>query len=409
MIQKLNQLKSITIYGFGQLFNLVTPLLVIPYIISICGEENFGKTAVGMAISFFLMVFIDYGSDIIGVRAVSINRNDNQKLNQIFNTTFFVKSFILFIVLLIFCVLIFQFSYFKNEMNLFLFGLTVLIGQWLNPTWFLQGVENVKWITYLNIISKSIYLIGIFTIIKQKNDYHLVNFLWGFGMTVSHLFFLILVIKKYNFNSIKFNKNEVLKHIKNEFSFFYSQIFVSMQMYAPVIIVSYFGSNLMAGQFRIIEQIIVIFRTYILLFFNFLFPKICYLLKENLKNGYKNWIIYNSFNFLFVLLSMIVLFVFSKQVVSYFSVNHNQELSKLLKIAIIIPILFTLSNSLKQLVLAFNFNSFYVKTTTVIVLITLGLMLLLLQKNQVFGVFYSLILSEILVIIIYLYKLKNKF
>ena len=52
------QFQKLSVYGFGQLFNLVTPLLVVPYIVSVCGEENFGKTAVGMAIAFFLIVFI---------------------------------------------------------------------------------------------------------------------------------------------------------------------------------------------------------------------------------------------------------------------------------------------------------------------------------------------------------------
>ena len=35
------QFHKLSVYGFGQLFNLVTPLLVVPYIVSICGEENF--------------------------------------------------------------------------------------------------------------------------------------------------------------------------------------------------------------------------------------------------------------------------------------------------------------------------------------------------------------------------------
>ena len=68
------QFINLSVYGFGQLFNLVTPLLVIPYIVTVCGEENFGKTAVGMALCFFLMVFIDYGSEIVVVKDVAVNR-----------------------------------------------------------------------------------------------------------------------------------------------------------------------------------------------------------------------------------------------------------------------------------------------------------------------------------------------
>ena len=81
------QFQKLSVYGFGQLFNLVTPLLVVPYIVGVCGEENFGKTAVGMAIAFFLIVFIDFGSDIIGVRQVAVNRDNPEQLNKVFTTT----------------------------------------------------------------------------------------------------------------------------------------------------------------------------------------------------------------------------------------------------------------------------------------------------------------------------------
>ena len=95
------QFQKLGVYGIGQLFNLVTPLLVVPYIVSVCGEENFGKTAVGMAISFFLIVFVDFGSDIIGVREVSVNRDNPKVLNKFFCTTYAVKATILAIILVL--------------------------------------------------------------------------------------------------------------------------------------------------------------------------------------------------------------------------------------------------------------------------------------------------------------------
>ena len=162
------QFQKLSIYGFGQLFNLVTPLLVVPYIVSICGEENFGKTAVGMAICFFLIVFIDFGSDIIGVREVAVNRDNHKELNKIFTTTYAVKALILVIVLISTSVLISTIPFFKTEKTMFFLGLSVLVGQFLNPTWFLQGIENVKWITLLNILSKTIYLIAIYITINKE-------------------------------------------------------------------------------------------------------------------------------------------------------------------------------------------------------------------------------------------------
>ena len=401
------QFQKLSVYGFGQLFNLVTPLLVVPYIVSVCGEENFGKTAVGMAIAFFLIVFIDFGSDIIGVREVAINRDNPEVLNKIFTTTYVVKAIILMIVLTVASIIFILFPYFKSEKIMFTLGLSVLIGQFLNPTWFLQGIENVKWITLLNIVSKCIYLVGIFFTIKKESDYVYINLWWGLGMIVSNFLVFIWIIKKHQLSFLLVNKDEVFKHIRNDFSMFSSQIFVSLQLYAPVVLISYFGNNLMAGQYRIVEQIIVIFKTYIFLFFNYVFPRVCYLIETDFKRGIKNWLIYNSTNFVFVLFGMLFFYFYSYEIVSYFNPTNRYVLSNLLEVAVFIPLILAISIPLKQLVLAFNYKRFYVYLTSVMVLFNLLAIVILLPKFQVYGVFYSLIATDLIVIIFYLYQLKK--
>ena len=401
------QFQKLSIYGFGQLFNLVTPLLVVPYIVSVCGEENFGKTAVGMAIAFFLIVFIDFGSDIIGVREVAVNRDNPEVLNKIFTTTYVVKGIILLLVLTVASIIFHSFPYFKSEKIMFTLGLSVLIGQFLNPTWFLQGIENVKWITLLNIVSKCIYLVGVFFTIKKESDYIYINLWWGLGMIVSNFLVFIWIIKKHQFSFLMVNKDEVFKHIRNDFSMFSSQIFVSLQLYAPVVLISYFGNNLMAGQYRIVEQIIVIFKTYIFLFFNYVFPRVCYLIETDFKRGLKNWIIYNGINFVFVTLGMLFFHIYSYEIVSYFNPTNRYVLSNLLEVAVFVPLILAISIPLKQLVLAYNYKRFYVYLTSVMVLFNLLAIVILLPKFQVYGVFYSLIATDLIVIIFYLYQLKK--
>ncbi|MBD3723507.1 MAG: oligosaccharide flippase family protein [Flavobacteriaceae bacterium] len=399
------QIQKLSIYGFGQLFNLVTPLIIAPYIISVCGEENYGKSAVGMALAFFLIVFVDFGSEISGVREAAVNREDSKVLNKIFSVTYSVKLIILVVILFLSSIIFFYFEYFKQEKSLFFFSLTILVGQFLNPTWFLQGVENVKYITFLNILSKIFFLICVFLFVKKEADYIYINFYWGLGMILANVFVLYLLTKKYNF-SLEIQKWDKLKsHFKKDFSIFSSQIFVSLQMYAPVFLVSYFGNNLLAGQYRIVEQIIVVFRTYILLFFNYTYPRVCYLLSLNFKKGIKAWLQFNGVNFLFVFLGMLVFFFFSKNIISYFTNEDLLHLSRLLKLATLIPILFAISVPLKQLILAFNYNRYYVFSTYFLSLSTLFLIVFLLDKFNIEGVFYSLILTEMLGIIFYLYKL----
>ncbi len=401
------QFLNLSIYGFGQGFNLVTPLLIIPYIISICGEENFGKASVGMALSFFLMVFIDYGSDIVGVREISINRDNHQNLQKILFSTYYSKFLLLICVIFISIIGFITIPFFKTEKTLFILGTTMLIGQFLNPTWFLQGIENVKWITISNIISKLIYVVSIFVFIEKENDYVFINLFWGLGMILANCFFVILIIKKHNFKFIKFQFSQLISFLKRDFKMFTSQVFVSIQMYSPVILISFFGSNLIAGQFKIVEQVIVIFKTYILLFFNFVFPEICYLLDSNQKKALFNWKLFNGINFLFVLISMVFVYLFSYDIVSYFNPTNRYFLSRLLEIAVFYPILIAISVPLKQLVLGWNHKRFYINTTTITVILNLIAIILLIPKYKVYGVFYSMIISEVIVILFYVICIKK--
>ena len=164
----------------------------------------------------------------------------------------------------------------------------------------------------------------------------------------------------------------------------------------------------MAGQYRIVEQIIVIFKTYIFLFFNYVFPKVCYLLEVDHKRGMKNWKIYNGANFVLVISGMAVFFAFSYEIVSYFNPTNRYVLSRLLEVAVFIPILLAISIPLKQLILAYNYKRFYVSLTSIMVIFNLLAIVLLLPYYQVYGVFYSLIATDLIIIIFYLYRLKNK-
>lgn len=401
------QLKNLITYGFGQGFNLITPLLVIPYIVSICGEEGYGKIGVGMALAFFIMVFVDYGSEIVGVKDVSVNRENQAELERIFITTYTAKLVLLGLMLTVSGLVFWFIPYFSEEKTLFFFSLTMVVGQYINPTWFLQGIENFKWITLLNILSKVIYLLGVFLFIHKAEDYVYSNLIWGIGMIVAYGIVWFYVVTHYSFSFSKVKKAEVTQMIKDNFSLFSSQIFVSLQMYSPIVLISFFGGNAMAGQYKIIDQIIVIFKTYILLFFNFVYPRVCYLLDKSQEEALHFWKLYNGLNLLFIVLSMIGILIFSVEIVSYFNPKEITTLSNLLKIAIFIPILQGISIPLKQLVLGSNKQTQYVKITMIITLLSLFIIVLITPIYHVLGVLIALIITEIITSFVFFKTIKN--
>ena len=401
------QIHNLMIYGVGQGFNLITPLLVVPFLISVCGVANFGKTSIAMAITFFLMVFIDYGCEIIGVKSAAIYRENKIQLEKIFVNTIASKCVLLVVTIVAVSILFVVIPFFKAEQSLYFFCIPILIAQCFNPTWFLQGLEEFKWITTLTIISKIFYLVAIFLFINQKSDYIFVNLFWGIGNLLGYGLVFVYTIKKHQFSFLKTQKAEVISILKNNFSFFLSQIFVSLQMYAPIMLLGFIGNNFLAGQYKIIEQIIVVFKTYLILFFNFLYPRVCYLIETNVKLALQFWKNYNGLNFLFIILSMVFLFCFSDDAISYFTKKEITETSKLLQLAVAIPILMSISLPLKQLLLGFNKQKIYVRNTMIMVVLNLAVMAFLIPIYKINGVLISLIITEICTMLVYYFNLKS--
>lgn len=407
LIKNNKHFQNFSIYGIGQFFNLLTPLIVAPYIISICGEEGFGKAGIGLSLVFILTVLVDFASGINGVKEISIHRNDPKTVEKIATTLFSIKLISLVLVVAFATVLIFSIPFLYQEKALFFFSLIVLVSQAINPTWFLQGIEKFKIISLITISGKLLYIIIILSQIKNPDDYIFVNFYFGLSMIITNVFCLFWLIRKRYLVLNVPKKEDIITVFKRDYKLTFSQLLLSLQQYSPILLIGYFGNNILAGQYKIIEQIVMIFRTYLQVIFNFIYPRVCYLLTQNKENGIRKWFYFNGLNFILILFSSFFLFIYAKEILEYFNVSDSLNLSFYLKLATFIPLLFAINIPLQQLVLAFNFQKKYVNSTVLTSIVLMLSIVLFFNLWQLTGVFISLLFAELLVILIYIYILRN--
>ncbi|MDP2160080.1 MAG: oligosaccharide flippase family protein [Flavobacterium sp.] len=406
-----NQLKNFSIYGFGQFINLISPLLVTPYLIHVCGLQNFGKIGLGISIAFFLILIVDYGTDITGVKNISINRENNEVIGKLF-TSIFVTKLILFLLVLFFStILFFTIPFFNKEKTLLFLSLMIVLGQLLNPTWFLQGTENYKSIALLNSLSKIIYLLTVFLFVKKEGDYIFANFCLGLGTLIAGGIAFVWIFKKYNFSFKSVNKKEIINLLKEDFSLCISQLFLSLKLTAPIVILSYFGGYLLAGQFKIMEQIISLFRTYLQTYSRFFYPKLCFKIFNDVKQGIHFWKKIYAIDGLFLVFLLSVMFVYTKEVLAYFKVE-NEMISDLIpafRLSLVIPLLIAVSQPLEQLLFSLNKNAVYVKLTITATVVGVLCLVIFTPSFQLMGALVILILTELLLALFYYLSLKNYF
>lgn len=401
------QLQKLFVYGFGQLINLAIPLLVVPYIVKISGEENFGKTAIGMSIAFFLIVFTDFGSDILGVRQVSVSRNNPEELNRTISLNYILKLSILVFFVLLFLVLASRVDYLKHEKNLFLLSLTIVIGQFLNPSWILQGLEDFGFFSFFSVLSKVLYAAFTFLLLKEEADYIFVNFSLGIGVVLSSIIALFYLKHRYKIQFVKISKNEIAAYFRANYSFVISQIFTWIQLYFPVILIGLIGGELLAGQFRVVDQILSIFKTFVIVSFNFVFPKVCYELGQKNRKLW-SWKFYNLGIVSLVVFFSLITYVFSFQLMDFYNTTNRYFLNNLLRISLVYPIIFCIAFAFKQLLLAGGENKIYSRITVVMSIITILGIVFTFDKFGLFGVFYTLIFVELMTVMLFFLLVKRK-
>jgi O-antigen/teichoic acid export membrane protein len=403
-----SRIRNFVIYGIGQIVNLVSPLLVMPYLVTICGKEGLGKIGVGFSFALVLNVLVDYGSYINGTKEISINRNNAEIIRKKIVSIYVMKLFLIVILLFTALFLVYFIPFFKKEQAVFFFSFLYVVGQLINPTWIFQGLENYKWISFINIISKAIYVAGIFIFINKKGDYIFANAYLGLGLIISSLIGLISLIEKYNLRFYRNVTKDAVLLLKEEFSLTFSQLFLSFYQYLPIMIISYVGGNNMAGQYRIIEQIVMTFRTYLQMFFNFIYADVCLQIHTSLKNGISNWLKYNGLNYLFILLLVVVAFVLTDQILMYFNISSNEldSMAFFFRLGLIIPLFMAISFALKQLLFALDKNKMYINITIGSSIFSLFVIYLFVKNIGLQGAFLATIVIEIMVILLYCTVLK---
>jgi len=392
------------VYGFGQGVNILGPLLVMPHIISVCGESGLGKVGVGFSIALILNGIVDYGSYINGVRDISINRGNPEFIRKKFQDIYASKILLLLGVSCIFSLLVLFLPYLAKEKALYFLSLPVVVGQFLSPAWYLQGIEDFKAISFANVVSKIIYIAAVFLFISDASDYGLANFFFGMGTIIANLVLLAYVVRRTGMTFSGMNFAGGRKILKDEFSFSSSQFFLSIYQYFPIVAISYLGGDFMAGQFRIIDQIVSVFKSYLLMFFYFTYGNICYEINAAFRRGLRIWAGYNGLNFLVTAFTLFIVSCFTEELFAYFKVSDatSQNLVFYFRIGLIVPLLVSLSLPLRQLMFAFEKNRIYIRITILATCANVLVLAILTSLEGLGGALLSIILIEVVIITLYL-------
>ena len=159
--------KNIVFNNIYQIFNLLIPLILAPYISRVLTPAGVGiKSYTNTYVTYFTMI-ASLGTVEYGTREIARVRDDPLKLSSTF---WEIEILTLFSTLVSIVGWIFLASFYK-EYSFYLWIWTIqIVGTMFNVSWFFVGIEKLKYTLSVNFVIKILSFVLTFLFVKNVDD-----------------------------------------------------------------------------------------------------------------------------------------------------------------------------------------------------------------------------------------------
>ncbi len=362
--EKINRFKNSKLIGNFfyltglQVFNYLLPLITLPYLIKVLQPEKYGLTVYAQTVMMYFIVFIDYGFNLTATRKISLLKSENKSITDVFNSVISTKLFLLLISLFALTLIVLLIPKFTGLWLLYFFTSGVLIGQVFFPIWLFQGLQEMKYLMYFNFLSRVIFTILVFVIIKTESDFIYVNLLSSLGSILIGIVSIAFVIKKYKIKFQIAKRNEIIFELKDGWMVFLSNFSIQMYVSSNIIILGVFENDKTVGNYSVAEKLMIILKQLLSVFSQVIYPHLCQL--TNTPNLIKSFFKRTMIPFLsFIFILCFLLFVFAEKIVFLMTGNNIHEIILIIRILSFVPFIVAMNIPAYQTLLAYNYKNSY--------------------------------------------------
>ena len=203
-----------------QVFVLLTPLITYPYLTRVLGTELFGLVITAQVLATYATIVVKFGFDAVSARHISIWRDDCLKLTEVMSSILTMRILLWIASLFIYTAVVLMVPVYRQHLWLFIFSYGLTLNVLMFPQFFFQGIERMKYITYINIGIQTIFIILTFIVIRTPEDYLFVPLLHAIGYFLGGIAALYIIYKGYNLTFKIPTKAQLVYYFKDAFPLF---------------------------------------------------------------------------------------------------------------------------------------------------------------------------------------------
>jgi PST family polysaccharide transporter len=199
-------------------------LMIVPYQTRVLSKEYYGALSLALGLMIYFTMLIDFGFMVSGVTEVANNRNNRKRLCECLTCVIIIRVGLSLLSAAIMTAMIYLIpSYTPWAVILYIY-LAAIILESLLPMFFLRGMEDMRTVALLTLISKAVMTALIFITVKSDADYLLVPCMRLVGAALSFLIAWVYITRKYKVGLTRVTGKQLAISLKNSFGFFISRI-----------------------------------------------------------------------------------------------------------------------------------------------------------------------------------------
>lgn len=388
--------------------NYILPLLTLPYLVRVLGVENFGLIAFSQSVIQIFILFTDYGFNLSATKQIALNRENKNQVYKIFSSVITIKFLLSIIGLLMLFIILLTVDKFNKHWMIYLVTYITVFGNSLFPIWFFLGIEKMKYITFINVISKGITTILIFILVNGKQDVIILAFINSLGFIIASVLSLIFIFTKLKVRYIFPNYSEIVFQLKDGWYVFLSLLSTSIYTSIGLVILGLYYNSTIVGYFAAIDKILNAVKGLYQPLAQALFPYINKLAQNSR---------YETVNFLKKITVIVgtceiiicfFLFFFSEFIVISLFGQDMLPSVMILKIMSLIPLIVSLSSIIgSQTLLVFNFKKLFSMSIIIPSVIHMVLVCIFVPKFGLTSLAITVVVTELFILIYRIVGLKT--
>ena len=327
-----------------QAFNFGLTLVVLPWLTQALGPAVFGEVV-------FALLLVNYGSWLTNwgfylgtTQRISANRHDVEMTTDLFNTSWMGQILLTVLVLIVYILIVCVIPGFRSHLAIYLVGITMIIGNTLQPLWFLNGYERIKLATLIQIGSKLFALPFIFFLIAVPADAWIYPASLGAGMILMGVFTLVVIFGQMNVKLALPSLPRIIDQLRKNFAPFISSISASLATTTVPAFLGSTGAVTQLGLYSLADRARSSTIMILAPISHALFPYMCKLFANDRSRAQETLWIFGVFSFLLALVMSILLYVYAVEILNFLGSEEFKDSIDILRILAFSPVFYVMAS-----------------------------------------------------------------